>query len=655
MGRLLLLHGLFFLVSFTAFSQKDFGRVAADDFDVTFPSEEDAPAIVVYDIGKSVFQDHNNGFRIKFTRTVRIKINRKEGLAYGEVVIPLYKDGYNRTEYVEDIKGFTHYIEENGTVKRVPLGIDMVYDQDYNENYSLKKFALPAVREDAIIEYQYTKITPFVFNLPDWEFQRSIPTLYSSYQVSLIPFYEYSFRLQGANRFDYQTSELEQGIPRTFGSVEYNDMIHTYVMKDVPSFKDESYITTRDDYILKLDFQLKKIIQPYGGSRDIMTTWEDLNEDFLKNEYFGKFLNQSGKYAREVVEKVPAGPDQLRGLIEFVRANYTWDGHFRKFTDLKAKEFAERRKGNSAEINLFLCAVLNEAGYEASPVLISTRDHGQLHTNYPFTDQFNNVILLVKSNEGMILTDGTEQYIPYNTIPPLCINGQGLVVDKDSEQFVNLTGYNQSQITLNLSMAPDPVNEKMDAGILCQAQGYEAYRLRKLLDQDIEEYKANTEKYGITGIRDFETSPGEESKVSMRYSGNGELNKLGENIVIAPFLNWTAIQNLDENPLKNRERKLPVDMVYPTRTIFTSQIKLPEGYVLEDIPSPYSNDDDLVKIDYSCKILGDHVVTQGEAVFKKSVYSAREYLRLRGYMIKMVELFNTELILVKKDMENSPR
>lgn len=623
--------------------QSTFGEVSLEDFNVTFPGEEDAPAIIIQDIGKSVFVESQSGFQIEFTRTVRLKINSKEGLDYGEGSVIAYQDGYNRTEMVSDIEGYTYYIEE-GLVKKKSLEKEAIFEEDLSDKLKRINFALPVVRENTIVEYRYKLTTPFKVNLPDWEFQRSIPTLYSSYQVALNPFYEYSFRLQGAGRFDQQSSEMGKGTKR-FASIEYNDMIHTYVMENIGSFRDETFITSRDDYIVKLDFQLAKINFPTGGSREIMTTWERLNDALLKDyDGFGKFLNQSGKEARDILDEMPADADKLKWIVEYVRANYSWNGYYSRMAIEKAKDFASTRSGYSGEINLFLCAMLQEAGFDAKPVLISTRSHGKVRTNYPFQDQFNNVIVMVTTADGLILTDGTEQHIPYNTIPPDCINGEGLIVDKDGGQFVSLVGFNNSQLTVNLIMEPDPAKETITSGVLYQARGYEAYRVRKQIDQDLDYYKQVAEDYGIKGISAFETEAGEDSKFTMRYEGHSELEKLGDNLIISPFLDYP----LSENPLKNRERRLPVDLTYSKREVYSSQIKLPEGYQLEDIPASYSVDDGLMKIDYSCQKLGEFIVTSGEVVYKKSVYSNREYARLRAHFMKMVELLNQQLIFVKK-------
>lgn len=619
----------------------EFGQVYQRDFETVFRGEEEAPAIILFDIGKAEFKMTDRSFDIHFTRTTRIKINSKEAMSLGEVEVP-FQFHRNRRESVTDIRAFT-YVIEDGDIRRIPMGIDMVYEEDDNEFWKIKKFVLPKVAENTIIEYTYTIIKPS-YSLPDWEFQHRIPTVYSSYEVSLIPFYEYSYRLQGANKFDYYNSGVSQGIPRRFASIEFQDMIHTYVMKNLPPFNDEAYITSKNDYIIKLDFQLAKIIQTTGNKVDILTTWEKLNESFLKHESFGKFLNQSGKYAKELVDQIPPGVDKAQWLIENIRERYTWNGQFRRYTESKAKDFAASRQGSSTEINLFLCAALIEAGYDAKPVLISTRNNGKIYTGYPFQDQFNSTVVLITTADGLILTDGTEKHIPYNTIPPLCINGQGLVVDKNGDRFINLSGFNHSKSIINFSLSPSPDSGVLEGHVFLQAFGYDAYYSKKELDEGEENYIASAEENGLHQISKLDLTGISDDKFEIRYEGKADLEKLGEQLLISPFLDAP----MAENPLKNKSRKYPIDILYSNQKVYVSQLKIPEGYFPEDLPEPYQMEDGLMKLSYSCKVLGEHLVTQGEATFKKSIYETGEYVKLRAHITKMVELMNRQVILVKK-------
>jgi hypothetical protein len=204
----------------------------------------------------------------------------------------------------------------------------------------------------------------------------------------MIPFYEYVFLLQGINKFNYQNSYVDN-VSRKLGSIEFTDYIHQYVLKDIPAFRDESYISSIDDYILKMDFQMAKIHSQSGSTTEIMTTWAKLNKSLLKHEKFGKYIAGSKK----VVEKNILGTFDLADknsrqksklLIEFMKNKFSWNGNYGKYSTKKAKDFFEDKKGNTSDMNLFLIALLQAHGLEAVPVLISTRDHGKINADYPF-------------------------------------------------------------------------------------------------------------------------------------------------------------------------------------------------------------------------------------------------------------------------------
>lgn len=142
-----------------------------------------------------------------------------------------------------------------------------------NESWNQTKFAMPNVKPGSVIEYKYKIRSDYVFNLRDWEFQWKIPVLSSKYIVKMIPFYQYSWLLQKASKFDSQTSKVDQGLEQNFGGAKYHDVISEYEMKNLPAFKDEEFITTSDDYIIKLDFQLSKVTQITGISQNVMTTF----------------------------------------------------------------------------------------------------------------------------------------------------------------------------------------------------------------------------------------------------------------------------------------------------------------------------------------------------------------------------------------------
>ena len=279
---------------------KELGKICNEEYELKqYSQDKNAEALVLFDIGKSYFVRTESSFDVVFERTTRVKIFSEAGIKWAEVKIPFYQEG-NIYENVYDLEAYS-YNYENGHIIKTPVNLSNTFDEKISNYWNIKKFAIPNVKEGTIIEYKYKINSQYIFNLRDWEFQWKIPVLYSEYEVKMIPFYEYSWLLQGANKFDSQTSYVDKGLSRQFGPITFNDMVHKYIMKDVSAFDDEEYITSINDYIIKLDFQLSKINYFNGAKVDIITTWENMNKELLKHKDFGKYIEKSEKLATKLL------------------------------------------------------------------------------------------------------------------------------------------------------------------------------------------------------------------------------------------------------------------------------------------------------------------------------------------------------------------
>ena len=52
----------------------------------------------------------------------------------------------------------------------------------------------------------------------------------------------------------------------------------------------------------------------------------------------------------------------------------------------------KEKSGNSAEVNFILMSMLNDAGYKAFPVMLSSRESGKLTEYYPKIDNITHFI-----------------------------------------------------------------------------------------------------------------------------------------------------------------------------------------------------------------------------------------------------------------------
>ncbi len=74
--------------------------------------DKDAEAVVLFNIGKSRFEQTENFFDIVFERTTRIKILSEAGMKWAEVKIPYAKEE-NTYEQVYDIEAVSYNLENN--------------------------------------------------------------------------------------------------------------------------------------------------------------------------------------------------------------------------------------------------------------------------------------------------------------------------------------------------------------------------------------------------------------------------------------------------------------------------------------------------------------------------------------------------------------
>jgi len=628
-------------------------EISPDNFDIQAPAyDTDAEAVVMYDNGETRFVEKNNGFYIRYTRKRRIKILKESGLKWADVSIPLYYEDPDNRESLKEFTAVTYNLNQDKKIEVTNLDKESVDKEIEGKNLRAKRFILPAVRVNSIIEYSYEIVSPFLSKLPDWEFQDRIPTIYSKYKVGIIPFYQYTYVLHGAKKVDFFKTTEEYNYGRSFFGVNYFDNVYEFVMKNVPAFKDEEYITSIKDYIIKLVFQLTETNHPKGGVIEKTNTWSLLNKEFVKDENFGEFVQKSEKSAVKILKEELSIENLsefeiFKTIVSYVKSHFSWDGYYSKFGDKKIEIFLYDTTGSTAEINLFLTGMLNAAGIKARPVLISTRDHGRINLQYPYAHLFNNVIVLASIDGKNVLTDGTEPLLGCDRIPMKCINYYGLIIDKEGETWLDLnTSYNfPSTISNALVLKIDPEKGFIEAKIREKNTEYAALKSKKIFKGDPENYITHLEDKGLENVEiiDVKNENDPELPFIVDYEAKYPLEYIEDKILISPFLSLP----ISENTLKQKERKYPVDMIYRQNITFFSSIEIPEGYRVLKLPAPFNENNNVVTINLTTDQKENSIIITGTFQYKKAVFPAKEYNILKWSINEIVNRFNEKVVLKK--------
>jgi hypothetical protein len=86
--------------------------------------------------------------------------------------------------------------------------------------------------------------------------------------------------------------------------------------------------------------------------------------------------------------------------------------------------------GTTGEINMILVNLLRDAGLNAKPLLVSTRDNGRVNVAVAEAQQFNKVVAHVTIGENVYVLDATDKYTPSKLIPHDVMYSEGLLINK---------------------------------------------------------------------------------------------------------------------------------------------------------------------------------------------------------------------------------
>ena len=190
-----------------------FGQVAAADF--VLPSsaviDSNSNAVILADVGTVRFVGNNKGnFSYVYKRQTRVKVLNKRGIDLATVKFTIYVPDEN-PEKIDNLTASTYNLE-NGKVTEAKLDKRDVFQVKRSFHHIEYRFTLPAVKEGSILDYSYTIISPYAWELPGWTFQSTeAPCLWSEYSVNIPQIFYYVIQHQGVHVHSLSTTDRLEG------------------------------------------------------------------------------------------------------------------------------------------------------------------------------------------------------------------------------------------------------------------------------------------------------------------------------------------------------------------------------------------------------------------------------------------------------------
>ena len=643
-----------------------FGKPDPKDFEAATFAHDSAAAVILCDYGTSVLHVAGQGLQLEYERTCRIKILRKAGFEWATVEIPLF----GSRQSIASLRGFTYNLV-NGVVVKDKLEGEATYTDDVTHHFKLRRFTLPNVREGSVIEFTYSTVNLGSADVRPWQFQYPIPVRWSEYRASYLDFFDYRTVLQGY--LPLAVREFTAGNTLYSGqSVKTGNF--RWVMKDVPAFATEPYLSTPQDYVARLDLELTSVVLPNYRNADLASSWESVDAILLAHPDFGQALEGNGflKAAVAAVPPPPAPPaERVAAVHALVREAVKYTGYNSALASAPLrKTFLETHRGGSADITQLLIAALRAAGLEANPVLLSTRDHGRLLVEYPRASKYNYVVAHVALPDGHeLLVDATEPLLPAGMLPERCLNQVGRLVLKtggpsrwlDLKPSQRRTHFQQ----VKMSLAADG---SLRGTVHEEYAGYAAATQRAAL-QELGEARYRSQfasQHGAWTVPAFAIGSRAElaRPLALDYAfaqpadGAGEVGQAGETpagpAALAGPVGTFYLALFDEfaarsNPFRREGRTYPVDFATAQDETLTLTLTLPPGYEVSELPKPAIVDlpDDGGRYQLRVAAAGAEVQLVSRLSLRKAVYAAEEYAPLRElYRLMLVK--QAEKLVIKK-------
>jgi uncharacterized protein DUF3857 len=655
MRNLVFTLSLLFIVGQSSLAQKSpmkFGKIPEADLAMTACGlDSSAAAMVLGDYGWLRFDFRTDDTRYVFSRHKRIKIFHRSGYEKGDVTLPFYS-----ADQLQKMYGFKATVY-NPDGSETDVGKKDFFIEKVNDHWSQVRFSCPNLQEGSVLEYKYELSSKYFFELPEWYFQDDIPVRYSELRLEIPEWYNYVFINQG-RPLDVKESDAKfkdvylQGNSKVKTRINY----HRLAMQNVPALKEESYITTMSDYYARIRFQLQEVKYPNAIPRQVMSSWPKVAGDLLAMSSFGDQFMKKRNYdeaweaARSVLADAKTAEEKIEALYYFLLTNVNCESRKGVFVRESLNACFAKKSACSGELNLLMVALLNEAGVEAYPALVSTRSNGSPMQMYPLLDQFNHVMAIALDGDNSYWLDLANPFRPTGYPAPDALNGQAWVVIKDNPQWVDLVPP-AAKSTYFITCSLDEEG-KMDGSLTMSAGGYSAVEERQGLQGTKEE--AYFKKY-ITGY--FPDAEVDSVAVENQFAPDKPLKVVagchlpdmaqvsGDFIYLAPAM-MTAF---DENPFKMETRSYPVDIPYPMSERIILNLTLPPGYVVEEMPESVrmSLPDKGASFQFQLSHKGNQVQMISTLKINKLRYEPEEYAGLRNFFSLVAEKFGEQLVLKK--------
>lgn len=641
---------LFTFLFFVFISAQDhrFGKVSKEELSKERSTiDPESPAEILYEkmFVTLDFNPTGNGFIMTKEIEGRIKIYNKDNTAdhFLQQEISMYAPNSNR-EKVIGLRGVTYNLE-GGKIVETKVKNSDIFTERKNKYWEVEKFAFADVKNGSVLEYKYTVTSPYTREVSRWFFQTEIPVMYSEVKFAHPDVFQYSSDLRGEIRGkNKSTSRPVQGMT-------YSTQIDEFVYQNVPPLKKESYVLNPNNLKASLRLELMMFSHPGFITENYSTTWNQIGKDLMSHERFGTQL-KGNNFLDETVQSITANisspAEKVQAIFNFVKDNYTWNGFNSYGTDNGIRQTFKDKTGNCADINLMLVSMLQKAGINAQPVVLSTVNNLIINYSFPSITSLNFVIASVEINNGLYLMDATEKMSKINMLPLRDLNYRGFrVMDNGNIQEISLANNSLSNIKEIVGAVLNP-DGTVSGSYTETKDEYFAMVDNMWRKEDPKEFQSeylSNFTFDANGFKIDENPANGMIRYSLKFENIPGGEVIGNKILINPLL----FSQKTQSSFQYETRSYPLEFGTQMSKSKLIKIKIPEGYKVESLPQENQFLVEGNHAGYVYKVIEKDGYIEAVTVYQvnQSILPASYYKPMKDLESKQINAENQQVVLVK--------
>ncbi|MEQ9308471.1 MAG: DUF3857 domain-containing protein [Balneolaceae bacterium] len=647
-----------------------FGDVPREQLEMeVYDKDSTARAVVIFSKGDSELEYYNDDFYLTVTRHFRIKILTDEGLEEGEIELEFRNKNANTPQDIKNIKAESYFLDETGKILKQSVGRRDRFEEDISETRSVIKFTIPGLKKGSVFEYSYQLTSNNPLDFPSWVFQDDIPVIWSEYNARIPEWFRFLTVSKGYQNFlvseqkRYNDRITIQGKQRQVfnGSnvsfvqdpsttIDYEGIEYRYVVNNMPAIANEPYMKASMDYLSHIRFQLSSIQFPQTLGRSYLDTWVDLVNRLEDDEDFGKRLEkneQLDEILEGLTEPATTELEKMITIYNYISNHMVWNGNYGLYSFKNLEDVYKEGTANGSSINLLLVQMLRKAGFEAHPMILSTRFNGEIIDLFPLVGQFNHTIAYVQFDGGYFLLDAKNENRPYNLLPSQVLNGEGLIIYKDQVLWVPLENQvdNKSVNVLSIDINEDGY----EGSIKSKNLGFYAVDKRNGLDFEDLTSSVNEEIFIIDSGFSIDSVFITKDKLDESFEFEADFSFTNDLPTEVIYFNPMITGAITENPFKLEDRTFPIDFDYTFSETIIMNINIPEGWIIDEIPQSvlYRLPDQSGELRRIVRSVGDTISMNYLFKINKTRFMPEEYPGLKQFYEHMVETLGQNIVLKK--------